>query len=316
MTGGRQRRLIRPYPALNKSKTAPAALDPSRQGRTPRRQPDPFAASSVPAKSTTPNPQEDVRQAWGLNHEDMETMDSFIDPAAHATPAKQPAPVRIKRKATTPDAAPNLVAGDSSRLTHVTSTGEAHMVDVGTKPASRRVAVARAYVYFGNPEPFRLIFENSNKKGDVLGVARVAGIMAAKRTSDLIPLCHPLAISKVEVDVRLEIPGPHNPSIRKFGNVAVQALVECVGPTGVEMEALTAASGAALTVYDMCKAVDRDMRLGGIRVVYKSGGRSGEYCYDNWAVWKGRQWFEERGLEVPKPCLVAEASANAGSDAS
>ncbi|KAK5110478.1 hypothetical protein LTR62_005829 [Meristemomyces frigidus] len=190
------------------------------------------------------------------------------------------------------------------KLTHLTSSGEAHMVDVGAKQATRRVAVATGRVCFDNPTPFKLILENSNKKGDVLGVARIAGIMAAKRTSDLIPLCHPIPITKVEVEVHLIPPNKVDTQIgrlgnNKFGLVVVQVVVETFGPTGVEMEALTAVSGACLTVYDMCKAVDRDMIIGRTGVVYKAGGRSGTHVLEHWAVGKGREWFSGRGLEVP-----------------
>lgn len=177
------------------------------------------------------------------------------------------------------------------------------MVDVGAKAATRRIAIAGAVVRFSNPEPFRLIFENANKKGDVLGVARVAGIMAAKRTSDLIPLCHPLAISKVEVDVKLEAPGATSElwSNNKHGLVNVEALVECVGPTGVEMEALTAATGAALTVYDMCKAVDRSVDINNVSLRYKSGGNSGTFINHRWLGSPGRrEWVDQKGLEMPK----------------
>ena len=123
------------------------------------------------------------------------------------------------------------------------------MVDVGAKPNSARVAIAYAVVSFSNPEPFRLIFENNNKKGDVLGVARIAGIMAAKRTSDLIPLCHPISISKVEVDVKLVAPHAldRTGASNKHGNVTIESRVETTGPTGVEMEALTAATAASLS---------------------------------------------------------------------
>lgn len=180
------------------------------------------------------------------------------------------------------------------------------MVDVGAKKATRRVAVATTFVFFSNPEPSRLIAENSNRKGDVLSVARVAGIMAAKRTSDLIPLCHPIPISKIEVDLE-QCPRPDTRKPHERGEttseandaIRITSLVECHGPTGVEMEALTSVMGAALTVFDMCKAVDRDMSIASSKVEYKSGGRSGLHCTQTWAAKKGKEWFEERGLEVP-----------------
>lgn len=186
------------------------------------------------------------------------------------------------------------------QLTHVTGSGEARMVDVGAKQDTHRVAVATAFVKFSNPETLRLIQENNMKKGDVLGIARIAGIMAAKRTSDLIPLCHPLAISKVEVHATAHAPRKFRANGylpgSKNGFIAIQARVDCVGPTGVEMEALTAATAASLTIYDMCKAVDKAMVIISARVVYKSGGRSGLYEFEPWTAAMGREWFAENGL--------------------
>ena len=173
-------------------------------------------------------------------------------------------------------------------LTHLTSTGEAHMVDVGQKESTERVAVAIGFVTFKNPEPYRLIAENLNKKGDVLGVARIAGIMAAKRCSDIIPLCHPIPITKITLDVEsiapqkaatVRFPGVDG---SKYGTIAVEARVHTRGPTGVEMEALAAVSGACLTVYDMCKAVDKEMLISGLSVVYKAGGKSGDFLHSKW----------------------------------
>jgi cyclic pyranopterin phosphate synthase len=171
-------------------------------------------------------------------------------------------------------------------LTHLTSTGEAHMVDVGQKESTDRVAVAIGFVHFGNGKPYRLIEENSNKKGDVLGVARIAGIMAAKRCSDIIPLCHPIPITKITLDVQhikpsdaARIPFLKRSTSTTYGVVAVEARVHTRGQTGVEMEALTAVSGACLTVYDMCKAVDKEMIISGARVVYKAGGKSKAYFH-------------------------------------
>lgn len=152
------------------------------------------------------------------------------------------------------------------RLTHFDSSGAAAMVDVSAKPETARSATARARVVM-QPATLALILAGDAKKGDVFGVARLAGIMAAKRTADLIPLCHPLPISAVSVDLRAE----------GSDTVEIEATVRTTGRTGVEMEALTAASIAALTVYDMVKAVDRGMRIEGLRVVHKSGGKSGEF---------------------------------------
>ena len=152
-------------------------------------------------------------------------------------------------------------------LTHFDADGAAHMVDVSEKPHTDRVATAAAWIKMSQ-QTYDMISEGSAKKGDVMGVARLAGIMAAKRTHDLIPLCHPLAISKVTLDLT---PDPDLPGI------AIQATVKTKGQTGVEMEALTAASVAALTVYDMVKAADKSMEIGGLRVLLKDGGKSGRY---------------------------------------
>ena len=153
------------------------------------------------------------------------------------------------------------------RLTHFDESGAAQMVDVSEKAATARIATAEAQIVM-QPETLALITEGRAKKGDVIGVARLAGIMGAKRTADLIPLCHPLPVTKVTVDLE---PDADLPGLR------ITASVKTTGQTGVEMEALTAASTAALTVYDMCKAVDRGMRIEGLRVILKDGGKSGRY---------------------------------------
>ncbi|QEX22311.1 cyclic pyranopterin monophosphate synthase accessory protein [Hypericibacter adhaerens] len=154
-----------------------------------------------------------------------------------------------------------------ARLTHFDEAGRAHMVDVSAKAATRRVAVASGHVTVSK-ETMRLIRAGQVKKGDVLSVAELAGIMGAKKTSELIPLCHPLALSAVSVVLK---PNPRQ------SRIEITATVRTTGPTGVEMEALTAVSVAALTVYDMCKAADRAMVLGDIRLEHKSGGKSGVY---------------------------------------
>ncbi len=154
-----------------------------------------------------------------------------------------------------------------SKLTHFDGDGNAHMVDVSGKPVTDRVAEAAGYIKMAW-ETFDMITEGRAKKGDVLSVARLAGIMGAKKTADLIPLCHPLPIAKVSVDLTAD---PDLPGIR------ITATVKTTGQTGVEMEALTAVSTAALTVYDMVKAADRAMQIGGIRVILKDGGKSGRY---------------------------------------
>lgn len=150
-------------------------------------------------------------------------------------------------------------------LTHLQPGGEAYMVDVGAKADTARVAEARAVVRM-NAEAYEAIVRGDLKKGDALGAARIAGIMAAKRTSDLIPLCHPIGLTNVEVNCETV-----------NGQVEIRAHVECIGKTGVEMEALTAASVAALTVYDMAKAIDRAMMITDLHLTYKSGGKSGEF---------------------------------------
>ena len=155
----------------------------------------------------------------------------------------------------------------SKDLTHFDADGKAAMVDVSAKDATERVAVAQGSITM-QPETLALIVGGTAAKGDVLGVARLAGIMAAKRTSDLIPLCHPLPITKVAVDLEAD---------EKRSAVDITATVKTTGKTGVEMEALTAVSVAALTVYDMVKAVDRGMRIGDVRVTHKSGGKSGTF---------------------------------------
>ncbi|KAK6207584.1 MoaC family protein [Colletotrichum tabaci] len=160
----------------------------------------------------------------------------------------------------------------SPSLTHVSpTTGSAHMVSIASKQPTARVARAACTVTFSSPLALRLIRASQVKKGDVLGTARVAGIMAAKRTPDLIPLCHPIALSHVAVEVEPASAADDETVLR------VEATVECEGKTGVEMEALTAAGAAALTVYDMCKAVDKAMVIGGLRVVLKDGGKSGRW---------------------------------------
>jgi cyclic pyranopterin phosphate synthase len=154
-----------------------------------------------------------------------------------------------------------------SKLTHIGADGEARMVDVSGKEATTRIAVAEGRVIMSKAT-LDLVVSGNAKKGDVLGAARIAGIMAAKKTSELIPLCHPLLLSKVEVDIAPDsaLPG-----------LVVKATVKINGQTGVEMEALTAVSVACLTIYDMVKAAEKSMRIEGIRLLEKSGGKSGDY---------------------------------------
>jgi cyclic pyranopterin phosphate synthase len=154
-----------------------------------------------------------------------------------------------------------------AKLTHIGRGGEARMVDVSEKAATARVAIAQGRVVMST-RTLDLVLRGDAKKGDVLGAARIAGIMAAKRTHELIPLCHPLALSKVEVDITAD---------RKLPGLTVQATCKLTGKTGVEMEALTAVSVACLTIYDMVKAVERGMRIEDIHLVEKRGGKSGTY---------------------------------------
>lgn len=196
------------------------------------------------------------------------------------------------------------------KLTHLTEGGNAHMVSISSKEPTKRTAVAVCSIHFSNPLPIELIRENGNKKGDVIGVARIAGIMAAKQTSSLIPLCHPIAITHVSIDLDIAglpsqpgggvqwagtgqgdayswdgdwkpSPGLDVSGVQKVkqpsGRIDISATVSCDGKTGVEMEALMAASATALTVYDMCKAVDKGMRIEGLKVIRKEGGKSGTW---------------------------------------
>jgi cyclic pyranopterin phosphate synthase len=154
-----------------------------------------------------------------------------------------------------------------NRLTHFDASGQATMVDVGDKPVTHRIAVAEGQITM-QPATFELVASGSAKKGDVIGVARIAAIQAAKRTSELIPLCHPIALTRVAVDFTLTL---------ERHAVICRAEVETSGQTGVEMEALTAVLVGLATVYDMCKAVDRGMQIGPVRLLEKHGGRSGSY---------------------------------------
>ena len=163
--------------------------------------------------------------------------------------------------------APARKAKSKSTLTHIDAKGEAHMVDVSAKPDTERMAIAEGAVVM-TAKTLGIIEKGNAKKGDVLGTARVAGIMAAKKTHQLIPLCHPLAISKITLDITIDL---------KLPGCRVSATVKVNGPTGVEMEALTAVSVACLTIYDMVKAVERGVRIDNIHLVEKNGGKSGHY---------------------------------------
>ncbi|MFA4884957.1 MAG: cyclic pyranopterin monophosphate synthase MoaC [Desulfotomaculaceae bacterium] len=161
-------------------------------------------------------------------------------------------------------------------LTHLDEHGQARMVEVGAKEITRREAVARGEVAM-RPGTLDMILEGKTPKGEVFGVARIAGIMAAKKTPEIIPLCHPLALTGIDVQFR---------SDQELSRVEIEARVRTTGQTGVEMEALTAVSAAALTIYDMCKAVDREMVIGAIRLVHKSGGKSGSFNREGEEKWR------------------------------
>ena len=154
-----------------------------------------------------------------------------------------------------------------AEFTHFDNDGNAHMVDVGSKPATARCAIVKGHVKMA-PSTLQMIIDGTAKKGDVLGVARLAGIMGAKHTATLIPLCHPMGLDHVSIDMQAD---------DKLPGISITATCIVTGPTGVEMEAMTAVSTAALTIYDMCKAVDRGMEIGAIRLTHKSGGKSGVF---------------------------------------
>lgn len=233
-------------------------------------------------------------QAWGLPiHKMPSGLDgSPFDSVESSRQTSRPASEDSKRRAS-----PARSMDPGPVLTHVDQRGEARMVDVGEKANTHRIAIAYGFVRFTNVEAYRLVSENRSKKGDVMGTARVAGIMAAKRCADLIPLCHPIAMSAVRVDVELVLPRSRKSGVFRsgaFGAITVEATVECNGPTGVEMEALTAVAGATLTVYDMCKAVDREMFISQF-LVYKDGGKSGKFVHPAWEKNKRRE--EEKGMD-------------------
>ena len=179
-----------------------------------------------------------------------------------------------------------MTTPSSSALTHFDGQGQAHMVDVAAKAATHRIAVAQGLITM-KPATLALILAGNAKKGDVLGVARIAGIMAAKKTSELIPLCHPLALTRVAIEF-VAAPAVDAAATglidEKKGTVSCTATVETVGPTGVEMEALTAVNIALLTIYDMCKAVDRGMAITDVKLLEKHGGKSGSFVASSTGV--------------------------------
>ncbi|KAF2241250.1 MoaC-domain-containing protein [Trematosphaeria pertusa] len=182
-----------------------------------------------------------------------------------------------KENSTSDEPSPTTASPSATQsLPHLTPSGAAHMVSVSSKPHTIRTSIAVGTVLFSNATPISLIRSNSLKKGDVLSVSRIAGIMAAKKCPDLIPLCHPIMLTHVGVELSIfDTETGH-------GGIQIEAKVQCEGQTGVEMEALTAVMGTGLSVVDMCKAVDKGMRVQDVRVVLKEGGRSG--------VWKEEGW--------------------------
>lgn len=202
---------------------------------------------------------------------------SFLQTRAYSTHKSVPFPsslTQTKPPSTLPLPRPEPAASEESepvKLTHLTSTGEVHMVNITAKSITSRSATAVGRVYFSNSTPLQLIRSNALKKGDVLGVARIAGIMAVKKCPEIVPLCHPILITGVSVSVET------HDTTEGHGYVQIEATVECAGQTGVEMEALTAVMGAGLTVVDMCKVVDKRMVVSECRVTRKVGGRSGEF---------------------------------------
>lgn len=221
---------------------------------------------------------------------------------ASQAPSYEPATQRLystsSRPPLDPELSPKATSEDSKtspappNLPHLTATGSAHMVSVSQKAHTGRTAIAVGTVYFSNPTPLSLIRSNSLKKGDVLSVSRIAGIMAAKKCPDLIPLCHPIALTHVGVELKVFGPDQHDKNSNSstvpssgdmgHGGILIEAKVQCTGQTGVEMEALTAIMGATLSVVDMCKAVDKFQRVQDVRVVLKEGGKSGTWKEEGW----------------------------------
>ncbi|KAG9679522.1 molybdenum cofactor biosynthesis prote, partial [Aureobasidium melanogenum] len=306
----------RPHPFIRfkqafKDPKATRAVEAAKNSKQPKPKPKPLPAwkvSSEDAQLTSPSDKRNVTTSTAsASTKSLQSVQSSALPptslARGDVKRSEPSPARLGRSETdlldsieSPLTSSKLRKAESSdsaaatTLTHLTSTGEAHMVDVGGKESTERVAVAVGFVHFSKERTYKVIAENLNKKGDVLGVARIAGIMAAKRCSDIIPLCHPIPITKITLNVGTMSPQNAMP-IRnllkrytvKHGIAAVEARVHTRGQTGVEMEALTAVSGACLTIYDMCKAVDKDMVISGARVLYKEGGRSGTYVHKDFA---------------------------------
>lgn len=175
----------------------------------------------------------------------------------------------------------SLPTASDPDLPHLTPSQTVHMTQITSKPETKRLATAACHVSFSNPRPWQLLQKGQGThKGDVFSIARIAGIMAAKRTPDLVPLCHP-GIGITGVEVHVELVGPDEQKPGDHGTMQIVATVSCLGRTGVEMEAMTATTGAALTVYDMLKAVDKGMMIGGVRLLEKQGGKSGHWTRED-----------------------------------
>ena len=224
---------------------------------------------------------------------------------AYSTSTPAPTNAALADKESALEHEPSDAAPPPASLPHLTPTGSAHMVSISAKSHTPRTAIAVGTVYFSNPTPLSLVTSNSLKKGDVLSVSRVAGIMAAKKCPDIVPLCHPIPLTHVGVELRTfappsappcpppswrstidPAPAPARPDNMDFGGVQIECRVACTGATGVEMEALTAVMGTALSVVDMCKAVDKFQRIGDVRVVLKEGGKSGVWREEGWTSWQ------------------------------
>ena len=292
--GGERKRLIRYITAEEEEEEEPEPEERRVRGRSRRRAGGEAAARELGTQETG-NPAAQ-RGLYAAPHRPLSTppplqLQLQTPPSRRVYSSSPPHPPAAGDVIfdTTPRAAADSPPAPQHHLPHLTPSGSAHMVSIASKPSTTRTAIAAGRVLFSNPAPLRLIRANALKKGDVLAVARVAGIMAAKKCPELVPLCHPILLAHVGVEVgvvggEVERDGGQGGGEGggRFGAVLVEAKVQCVGATGVEMEALTAVMGAALTVVDMCKAVDRGMRVEGVRVVLKEGGRSGTWREEGW----------------------------------
>ncbi|EUC39181.1 hypothetical protein COCCADRAFT_282 [Bipolaris zeicola 26-R-13] len=238
---------------------------PSQQGQA--------EARTIPATLSSTNKRPSLHEDLGSQVSHESTTRKMYSTSSRSTPPAHDLTLQPKEKEKDDEK-----ESPAPYLPHLTPSGSAHMVSVSTKQHTIRTAIAIGSIHFTNPTPLSLIRSNTAKKGDVLGVSRIAGIMAAKKCPDLIPLCHPIPLTHVSVELA--------PFSDGHGGVKIEAKVQCTGQTGVEMEALTAVMGAALSVVDMCKAVDRFQRVDGVRVVFKEGGKSGVWREEGWKSWQ------------------------------